>query len=130
LRIVGAASALAITGISCSVALPRSNMLTNHISNHFPTIKLSITIKLRNYNPQIQSYQPPEINFSAKELTSTFFKPNLRIKIKSRNMANQRDRTLKFRRLMDQNNWTQAELSRQLGVSRAWVTKTLLNNSR
>jgi len=99
--------------------------LTNFFKRGFSTIKLSITIKLRSYNPQIQSYQPPEINFSAKGLTATFYKPNIGIKTKPRDMMDQRDKTLEFRKLMDQNNWTQAELARQLGVSRACVTKVL-----
>ena len=35
------------------------------------------------------------------------------------------DRAVRFRRLMEDNGWTRAELARQLGVSRAWVTKVL-----
>lgn len=32
-------------------------------------------------------------------------------------------RVVRFQRLMDENDWTRAELARQLSVSRAWVTK-------
>ena len=35
------------------------------------------------------------------------------------------ERAARFRWLMDENGWTRAELARQLGVSRAWVTKVL-----
>jgi DNA-binding XRE family transcriptional regulator len=35
------------------------------------------------------------------------------------------ERVAHFQRLMDDNGWTRAELARQLGVSRAWVTKVL-----
>ena len=35
------------------------------------------------------------------------------------------ERAARFKRLMDENDWTRAELARQLGVSRAWVTKVL-----
>jgi len=31
----------------------------------------------------------------------------------------------RFKRLMKENNWTKAELSRELNISRAWVTMTL-----
>ena len=31
----------------------------------------------------------------------------------------------RFNELIKKNNWTQAELSRHLGVSRAWVTKVI-----
>ena len=37
------------------------------------------------------------------------------------------ERATRFQRLMDDNGWTRAELARQLGVSRAWVTKVLSN---
>ncbi|UCH09775.1 MAG: helix-turn-helix transcriptional regulator [Fidelibacterota bacterium] len=30
---------------------------------------------------------------------------------------------------MDENGWTRAELARQLGVNRAWVTKVLQSGS-
>ncbi|MEE9465109.1 MAG: helix-turn-helix transcriptional regulator [Candidatus Neomarinimicrobiota bacterium] len=36
-------------------------------------------------------------------------------------------RAHRFQRLMDENGWSRAELARQLGVSRAWVTKVLSN---
>lgn len=35
------------------------------------------------------------------------------------------ERAAYFQRLMDENGWTRAELARQVGVSRAWVTKVL-----
>ena len=35
------------------------------------------------------------------------------------------ERAVRFQQLMDENDWTRAELARQLGVSRAWVTKVL-----
>ncbi len=35
------------------------------------------------------------------------------------------ERAVRFQQLMDDNGWTKAELARQLGVSRAWVTKVL-----
>ena len=35
------------------------------------------------------------------------------------------ERAARFQRLMDENGWSRAELARQLGVSRAWVTKVL-----
>jgi hypothetical protein len=35
------------------------------------------------------------------------------------------DRAARFQRLMDENGWTRAEVARELGVSRAWVTKVL-----
>ncbi|MFC1547045.1 helix-turn-helix domain-containing protein [Candidatus Neomarinimicrobiota bacterium] len=35
------------------------------------------------------------------------------------------ERAARFQRLMDDNGWSRAELARQLGVSRAWVTKVL-----
>ena len=34
-------------------------------------------------------------------------------------------RAARFQRLMDENDWTRSELARQLGISRAWVTKVL-----
>ena len=39
------------------------------------------------------------------------------------------ERATRFHRLMDENGWTRAELARQLGVSRAWVTKVLGDQS-
>ena len=35
------------------------------------------------------------------------------------------ERATRYQRLMEENGWTRAELARQLGVSRAWVTKVL-----
>ncbi len=35
------------------------------------------------------------------------------------------ERATRFQQLMNDNGWTRAELARQLGVSRAWVTKVL-----
>ena len=35
------------------------------------------------------------------------------------------ERRMRYSLLMKENGWTRAELSRQLGVSRAWVTMTL-----
>ena len=35
------------------------------------------------------------------------------------------ERAARFQRLLDDNGWTRAELARQIGVSRAWVTKVL-----
>ncbi len=35
------------------------------------------------------------------------------------------ERTVRYQQLMAENGWTRAELARQLGVSRAWVTKVL-----
>jgi len=35
------------------------------------------------------------------------------------------NRSVDYQKLMDQNNWTQAELARQLGKSRAWITRVL-----
>jgi hypothetical protein len=35
------------------------------------------------------------------------------------------ERAARFQRLMDDNGWIRAELARQLGVSRAWITKVL-----
>lgn len=40
------------------------------------------------------------------------------------------ERAARFKQLMDENDWTRAELARQLGVSRAWVTKVLKNSRR
>ena len=37
------------------------------------------------------------------------------------------ERANRFQLLMDENDWTRAELARQLGVSRAWVTRVLRN---
>jgi DNA-binding transcriptional regulator LsrR (DeoR family) len=37
------------------------------------------------------------------------------------------ERAASFQQLMDDNDWTRAELARQLGISRAWVTKVLGN---
>jgi len=37
------------------------------------------------------------------------------------------ERTARFQQLMDDNGWSRAELARQLGVSRAWITKVLSN---
>ena len=38
------------------------------------------------------------------------------------------DRKAEYLRLLDENNWSRAELARPLAVSRAWVT-TVLNKS-
>ena len=35
------------------------------------------------------------------------------------------ERAARFKRLMGENGWTRAELARQLGVSRVWITKVL-----
>lgn len=35
------------------------------------------------------------------------------------------DRKDRFIKLLNKNNWTRAELSRHLGVSRAWVSRVL-----
>ena len=35
------------------------------------------------------------------------------------------ERAARSQRLMEENGWSRAELARQLGVSRAWVTKVL-----
>ena len=40
----------------------------------------------------------------------------------------ERGRRIEYEHLMQENGWTRAELARQLGVSRAWVT-TVLNKS-
>lgn len=37
------------------------------------------------------------------------------------------DRKKRFIKLMKKNNWTRAELSRHLGVSRVWVSRVLNN---
>ena len=42
------------------------------------------------------------------------------------NAERKHGRRVEYERLMQENGWTKAELARQLGVSRAWVT-TVLN---
>ncbi len=37
----------------------------------------------------------------------------------------ERGRRIEYEHLMQENNWTRAELARQLGVSRVWVTTAL-----
>ena len=37
------------------------------------------------------------------------------------------ERAARFQRRMDDSGWTREELARQLGVSRAWITKVLGN---
>ncbi len=39
------------------------------------------------------------------------------------------ERKERFLSLMEKNRWTQAELSRHLGVSRAWITKAIKRGS-
>ncbi len=45
----------------------------------------------------------------------------LRVQEKQQRLA----RAKEYRDLLDKNGWTRAELARQLGVSRAWVTTVL-----
>jgi len=35
------------------------------------------------------------------------------------------DRANEFKKLMEQNHWSRAELARQLNVSRAWITRVM-----
>jgi len=44
---------------------------------------------------------------------------------KSNTKESKPDRKKRYIELLKKNNWTQAELARHLGVSRAWVTKVL-----
>jgi hypothetical protein len=41
----------------------------------------------------------------------------------------ERGRTVEYEHLMQKNNWSRAELARQLGVSRAWVTTVLKDSN-
>ncbi len=70
-------------------------------------------------------YNPPEILASQYGLTTLFFTPVAKKRPKPKPAVTRRELTVQFRELLEENNWTQAELSRHLGVSRAWVTKVL-----
>ena len=45
-----------------------------------------------------------------------------KVKPKTESMA---ERKMRFQILIDENNWSRSELSRQLGVSTAWVSMVL-----
>ena len=91
------------------------------------------------YNPNVLSYGSQSSNFIT--IKETFYIENIgkgfkeyilkdiyqdwleskQVKPKETKLERQKRYSL----LMKENGWTRAELSRQLGVSRAWVTMTL-----
>ena len=76
---------------------------TNKLANFF-VVEISVVFR-RKFFPDKESYlqnNPPKSRRETKE-----------------------ERAARFQRLMVENGWTRVELARQLGVSRAWVTKVL-----
>ena len=73
-------------------------------------------------------------NYFTFNLTGYMYKYNLvdpnnytlilasKVKPKTESMA---ERKMRFQILIDENNWSRSELSRQLGVSTAWVSMVL-----
>jgi len=70
-------------------------------------------------------YNPPEILASKYGLTTLFFTPVAKTLPKPKPVVTRQELAIQYRKLLVENEWTQAELSRHLGVSRAWVTKVL-----
>ena len=73
-------------------------------------------------------YNPPEILASQYGLTTLFFTPVAKRSPKPVPVVTRQELVVQYRKLLVQNDWTQAELSRHLGVSSAWVTKVLQTN--
>lgn len=70
-------------------------------------------------------YNPPEILASQYGLTTLFLKPVAKKRPIPKLVVTKQELNVQFRELLEENEWTQAELARHLGVSRAWVTKVI-----
>jgi len=92
---------------------------------------VSIPIKA-SYKHSKVGYWGPSVLLSDETplflVNNYFFSSNTR-KRRRKNLTrkSKMERKQEFRDLMDQFGWTQAELSRPLGVSSAWVTKVINN---
>ncbi|KAA3609706.1 MAG: XRE family transcriptional regulator [Calditrichaeota bacterium] len=98
------------------------------MTNHF---NLTVFIEFKRLDKPGLSYHKPKIFFNAGAILIHFYrvynmpKPDKITKDEYTFKRNKRANT--YKSLMESNNWTQADLARHLGVSRAWVTNVLKN---
>jgi len=110
---------------SCSVLLPRCNENKLFIRHQIPGIDVPIRLFYRALDRGESEHSAPQFGFTSTRVIATLSRRFKRKKHSSSPYVDMNSRVAGYKLLMDQNDWTQAELARQLGVSRAWVTKAL-----
>jgi len=82
-------------------------------------------VKMTGFEIANSWYDPPDILASKQGLTTLFFTPMAKKPPKPMKLGTRQELTAHYRGMLEENNWTQAELAKQMGVSRIWVTKVL-----
>ncbi|MFQ6678711.1 MAG: hypothetical protein ACE5D0_10410, partial [Fidelibacterota bacterium] len=106
-----------------AILLPRCNENKLFIRHQIPGIDVPIRLFYRALDRGESEHPGPQFGFTSTRVIATLSRRGKRKKRNSSPFADMKSRVAGYKLLMDQNNWTQAELSRHLGVSRAWVTK-------
>jgi hypothetical protein len=97
-----------------------------------PAFNLDISITYDKYPAGDAGYRPPQIGISDSKIWAVFYQPKTgskkgltREQLLEKYQNNREKRAQEFRQLMEDNGWSQADLARNLKVSRAWVTKVM-----
>ena len=109
--------------------LPRCNENKLFIRNQIPGIDVPIRLFYQQLDAGESAHPGPQFGFTSTRVIATLSRRFKRKKRSPSVYADLNSRVTDYQLLMVQNNWTQAELSRHLGVSRAWVTKVLKNDN-
>jgi len=93
---------------------------------------LDISVTYDKYPGGDAGYCPPKIGISDSKIWAIFHQPRrgrkrglTREELLEKYQTNRVKRAQEFRQLMEDNGWNQADLARNLKVSRTWVTKVL-----
>ena len=106
-------------------SLPRCNENKSFYLHRLPGIDVPIRLQYRELKTGESRTQSPQFSLVNAWPIVTIAKQFTRKKMNSSRRESTNNRSVDYQKLMDQNNWTQAELARQLGKSRAWITKVL-----
>jgi hypothetical protein len=106
----------------CGVRLRWAGEKTNRIILHFK-------IRYMQYKQGGTYYYFPNVTVENGRLNATFYRNRgqkgvkfTREELQKYWQVKSKARSVEFGKLMDENNWSKADLARYLGVSRAWVT--------
>ena len=106
----------------CGIQLRRAGEKTNRII-------LPFKIRYIQYKQGGTYYYFPKVTIENKQLNATFYRNRglkgvkfTREELQKYWYAKSRARSIEFRKMMEENNWSKADLARYMGVSRAWVT--------
>ena len=118
----GLLSSYKIGSSSCRGRLRRADVETNRIT-------LPFKIRYMQYKQGGTYYYFPNVTIENRQLNATFYRNRGRKGVKFTREELQKywqvksaARAIEFEKMLKENNWSQADLARYLGVSRAWVT--------